>query len=226
MVNFTSNTYQMKREILTFSRKISRHLSKPDSKFTADMTYGILASGSCLLTDIVDQFHESSKKVNSVERLARHLNKGTPSKALNSYFSLIRRWVPDETVIHIDDSDIVKPDGYKFEALGTVRDSSKNTYTKNVYEKGYHMTETCVLVKNAHPVSIFSKIHSSKEKNFTSANYVTFSTMKRGADMFGHATFVMGRGYDDNKMFLKMDELKQDYAIWLTSKRNLFFRGK
>ena len=38
MVNFTSNTYQMKREILTFSKKISIHLSKPDKKFSADMT--------------------------------------------------------------------------------------------------------------------------------------------------------------------------------------------
>ena len=135
MANFTSNTYQMKREILTFSQKISRHLSKPDRKFTADMTYGILASGSCLLTDIVDQLHESSKKVNSAERLPRHLNKGTSSKALKSYRSLIRKWIPDEPVIHIGDSDIVKPDGYKFEALGTVRDGSKSTTTKNVYEK-------------------------------------------------------------------------------------------
>ena len=40
MVNFTSNTYQMKREILSFSNKISIHLSKPDKKFSADMTYG------------------------------------------------------------------------------------------------------------------------------------------------------------------------------------------
>ena len=40
MVNFTSNTYQMKREILSFSNKISKHLSKPDKKFSADMTYG------------------------------------------------------------------------------------------------------------------------------------------------------------------------------------------
>lgn len=226
MANFTSNTYQMKREILTFSQKISRHLSKPDRKFTADMTYGILASGSCLLTDIVDQLHESSKKVNSVERLTRHLNKGTSSKALKSYRSLIRKWIPDEPVIHIDDSDIVKPDGYKFEALGTVRDGSKSTTTKNVYEKGYHVTEACVLAKNAHPVSIFSKIHSSKEKNFTSNNDVTFSAVKCGSDMFGRATFVMDRGYDDNKMFLKMDELKQDYVIRLTSKRSLFFHGK
>ena len=43
MVNFTSNTYQMKREILTFPQNISRHLSKPDKKFSADMTYGMLA---------------------------------------------------------------------------------------------------------------------------------------------------------------------------------------
>ena len=226
MTYSTSNTYTLKREILTFSNKISRHLSKPDIKFTADMTYGMLASGSCLLTDIVDQLHETSKKVNSVERLTRHLNKGTPVKALNSYLSVIRKWIPGEPVIHIDDSDIVKPDGYKFESLGIVRDGSKSTDTKNIYEKGYHVTEACVLTKNNHPVSIFSEIHSSKEKNFTSTNNITFSAMERGAAMFSKATFVMDRGYDDNKMFLKLDELKQDYIIRLTAKRKLFFHGK
>ena len=140
MVNFTSNTSQMNREILTFTNKISKHLSKPDKKFSADMTYGILASESCLLTDIVDHLHENTKKVNSVERLTRHLN-------------------------------IAKPDGYKFEALGpVVRDGSKSTASKTVYVKGYHVTEACVLTKNNHPVSIFSEIHSSKEKHFTSIN--------------------------------------------------------
>ena len=44
MVNCTSKTYQMKREILTFSNKISRKLPKPEKKFIADMNYGILAS--------------------------------------------------------------------------------------------------------------------------------------------------------------------------------------
>ena len=131
MANFTSNTDQMKREILTFSNKISKQLSKPDRKFFADMTYGMLASESCLLTDIVDQLHENTKKVNSVERLTRHLNKGIPSAALKSYLSTVRKWVPSEPVIHIDDSDIVKPDGYKFEALGMVRDGSKSTDTKS-----------------------------------------------------------------------------------------------
>ncbi len=226
MLNSTSNTYQMKREILTFSNKISRHLSKPDRKFTADMTYGILASGSCLLTDIVDQLHENSKKVNSVERLTRHLNNGISYKALKSYLTTICSWVPKEPVIHIDDSDIIKPDGYKFEALGLVRDGSKSTNTKSIYEKGYHVTEACVLTGNGHPVSIFSEIHSSAEKKFTSINDVTFAAMERGASLFGKATFAMDRGYDDNKMFLKLDELKQDYVIRFTAKRKLYFHGK
>ena len=84
----------MKREILTFSNQISRNLSKPEKKFTADMIYGILASESCLLTDIVDQLHEDTKKVNSVERLTRHLNKGIPAVALKSYLSTVRKLIP------------------------------------------------------------------------------------------------------------------------------------
>ena len=226
MLNSTTNTYTLKREILSFSNKISRKLSKPYRKFTADMTYGMLASGSCLLTDVVDQLHEDSKKVNSVERLTRHLNKGTPKQALLSYLQTVRKWVPDEPVIHIDDSDIIKPDGYKFEALGLVRDGSKSTNTKNVYEKGYHVTEACVMTKSNYPVSIYSKIHSSKEKTFTSINNITFDAMERGKAMFGKATFVMDRGYDDNKMFLKLDELEQDYVIRLTAKRKLLLHNK
>lgn len=61
MTNFTSNTYILKQKIITFSNKISRQLTKPDCKFTADITYGMLASQSCLLTDIADQLHEDSK---------------------------------------------------------------------------------------------------------------------------------------------------------------------
>ncbi len=61
MAYFTSNTYTLKRKILSFTNKISKHLSKPEKKFAADITYGMLASESCLLTDVVDQLHESSR---------------------------------------------------------------------------------------------------------------------------------------------------------------------
>ena len=79
----------MKREILIFSKKVSKYLFKPDRKFSADMTRGMLTSGSCLLTDTADQLHEDSKKVNSVEHLTRHLSKGVPQKTLKSHLTTI-----------------------------------------------------------------------------------------------------------------------------------------
>lgn len=38
-------------------------------------------------------------------------------------------------IIYIDDSDVVKSDGYKSESLGWIHDSSESTVTKNVYKK-------------------------------------------------------------------------------------------
>ena len=226
MLNSTSITFQMKREILSFSNKISKNLSKPDKKFTADMTYGILASASCLLTAIVDRLHEKTKKANAVERLTKHLDNGVPKPALKSYLSLVHPMAASEPVIFIDDSDVVKPVGKHFEALGIVRDGSKSSDAKSVYEKGYHVTEACTLSKSGHPVSIFSQVHSSKEKSFTSINDITFHAIETGCSLFGKATFVMDRGYDDNKMFLKLDSMEQDYIIRLTAKRKLLFHNK
>ena len=76
----TTDTYQMKRDILSFTKIISNRSHRPDKKFSADMVYGTLASGSCHLTDIIDQLHEKTKKVNAVERLTKHLNKGIPNR--------------------------------------------------------------------------------------------------------------------------------------------------
>ncbi len=226
MVNSTSNTYQMKREILSFLNKISKNLSKPDKKFTADMTYGMLASNSCLLTDISDQLHESIKKSNTVDRLSKHLSHGLPNGSWRSYLSTVKKMCPAHPVIHLDDSDIIKPDAYKFEALGIVRDGSQSSSSKSVYKKGYRVTEATVLTCNQHPVSIFSKIHSSAEKNFTSINDTTFEAIDRGTALFNKATFVMDRGYDDNKIFLKLDSSKNDYVIRLTAKRKVLYHNK
>ena len=112
--------------------------------------------------------------------LSRHLEKGTPAKAAASYLQMIKTLVPSEPVIHIDNSDVVKPNGYKFESLGIVRDGSESTSTKNVYKKGYHVTEACALTTSNHPVSIFSRIHSSSEKDYKSANTITFDAINRG----------------------------------------------
>ena len=50
--------------------------------------------------------------------------------------------------------------------------------------------------------------------------------MERAKALFGKAAFVMGRGYDDNKMFLKLDSMEQEYVVRLAAKRKLLWHNK
>lgn len=50
--------------------------------------------------------------------------------------------------------------------------------------------------------------------------------MEQGAALFEKADFCIDRGYDDNKMFLKLDELEQYYIIRLRSNRKLLYHNK
>lgn len=222
----TTNVYSIKREILTFSKKISKHLSRPDQKFVADMVYGILASGSCLPSDISDRLSESAKKKNTIDRLSKHLQAGVPEDALNSYLTIVKNSVPSEPIVHIDDSDVVKPSGQHFESLGRVRDGSKSSATKNVYENGYLVTEACVLNSKNDPISFFSHIHSSHEKEYRSANTITYQAIERGAALFDNALFVMDRGYDDNKIFTLMHSKSQSFVIRLKTNRKLYYKNE
>ena len=133
--------------------------------------------------------------------------------------------MPEEAVVLVDDSDVVKPEGYKFESLGLVRDGSESTDKKNVYKKGYHVTEAVALTRNKQPVSIFSRIHSSAEKDYISANAITFEAIREGVQLFEKATYVMDRGYDDNKIFLGLNESGQHYVIRLTAKRKVRYQS-
>ena len=52
MINYTTLNSNLKRGILNFSEKISKKFSRPDMKFICNMIFGILASKSCLLSEI------------------------------------------------------------------------------------------------------------------------------------------------------------------------------
>lgn len=226
MSYFTSNTYTLKREILDFSKKISSGLGNTATKFNADMTYGILASGSTLLTDIADVLHEKAKKINTVDRLSRHLMAGIPKGSAKSLLVETRKLLPEAPIVHVDDTDIIKPYGKEFESLSRVRDGSRSTPDKSVYGAGYLVTEACAMTANGSPVSVFSHVHSPAEEAYVSANDITFAAFERAERLFKHATFVMDRGYDDNKIFQRLDGGGQSFVVRLTRKRKLFYHGR
>ena len=66
MNNFTANTYEMKRKIMNFCKKISKDVNKPITKFIKDIEYGIASSGSCLISNISRSLNENIKMINTI----------------------------------------------------------------------------------------------------------------------------------------------------------------
>lgn len=71
---FTSNTNEMKRKIVNFSKFVSSGLKKSDKKFIGDMIYGLSAGKDIKISNVARKLHEDIKLDNTVERLYLHLN--------------------------------------------------------------------------------------------------------------------------------------------------------
>lgn len=225
---FTTNTYEMKRDIYKFSQKICKGSSKTENKFVTDMIYGISSSKDILLSSIAGALKEDTKKAYIIDRLSDNLASKLGDNLDENYCKLVMDTLGENPVFLIDDSDIIKPLGEKFEDLGVVRDGSSK---KKNYEKGYHHTEIVGLTQNMkQPISIFSKIHSSTSKDYVSANTVTFEGINKVVKLLNERNqkgiFVNDRGYDSNAMFNYYFEKKQHFVIRLTEKRKVYKNHK
>ena len=227
MNNFTTNTYEMKREIVNFSKKIAEGVNKCTSKFVMDMQYGLSRSGSCLISEISRSLQEDIKLSYTIERLCDNLaSLYDDEKEIiwNNYINEVKNNIDsDNAVVLFDDSDINKEYSRKLEDLDRVIDASSQD--KKIVN-GYHVCEATVLTKNQkQPMSIYSQIYSCKSKNFISKNKYTMESIEAAEKIVGDSfTGVFDRGYDDNKIIDYMS--KHKFVIRLDDKRTLLFKGK
>lgn len=228
MSYFTTNTYQLKREIVNFSKKICKNSNKPTSKFVTDMLYGISKSKDILLSSISEALGENISKINTIDRLSNNLSLDLDESIFLNYCNLAFDALGDEPVFLVDDSDVTKPLGNKFEALGIVRDGSSKDKS---YEKGYHHTEIVGLTNNfKQPISLFSKIHSSTQKEYISNNNITYEGLNSVVTLLNErnlqGTFVLDRGYDSNDIFNYFFNKNQHFVIRLTEKRKIYYKHR
>lgn len=225
MLNSTTDVYATKREIIKFAEDLVPKTNRVETKFVTQMLYGMLKSKSTILKKISTALNEPIQIKNTIDRLSQNLMKSFSPTIQKNYTRKIVKSLGEKPLILVDDSDVIKPHGKAFEALGRVRDGSSKD---NKIEKGYHVTEMVGLTsKKKQPVSLFSRIHSSAEKNYKSTNDVLFLGLNQVIQSLSErATFVFDRGYDMNALFQFMYKEQQDFIIRLTEKRKLFWKGK
>jgi len=201
--------------------------SGPAFKFAFDMVYGILKSSSVVLNDIGLALGEKSslKAVNN--RLYSNLMKGLPDSHWSNYADICIKAMGGDLWFAVDDSDVQKPYGRAFEALSAVRDGSSTR--KDDLGNGYMVTSIVgAMAGSKHPMCLFTRIHSSGERNYLSANDVTNQAITRICAKLGPmtATFAFDRGYDDAKLMRLMKSLPQHFVIRMRHDRWLSFKGR
>ena len=227
MNNYTMNAYEVKRDLLNFSKKISEGVNQPTTKFIMDMQFGLAKSGSCLISEIARLLNENIKLNYTIERLCDNLSNLYDDESniiWSNYLKEVKRNVDlDNHIVLFDDSDINKEYSRKLEDLDRVIDASSQD--KRIVN-GYHVCEATILTRNEkQPLSIYSQIYSCKSKNFESKNKYTMESIKRAEDLVGDNFIgVFDRGYDDNKIIDYMT--KHKFVIRLDDKRVLLLKGK
>ena len=228
MNNFTTDTYEMKREIVNFSKKISKGVNKSTEKFISDMQYGISKSGSVLLTNISRTLNEKINLKYTVDRLSNNLmtlTKEEVKQIKENYINEIINLFPEEPIAIFDDSDIAKPYGKKFEDLDEVIDASS---LKHEIVSGYHVCEAVILTeKEMQPISVYSEIYSCKSHNFISKNHYTNESIETVRNVLDRkCNMIFDRGYDDNKIIDMVDSSGDYFVIRMQDRRMFLFKGK
>jgi len=228
MNNYTTNTYEIKRDIVNFSKKISNELNKSTKKFIMDMQYGIAKSSSCLISNISRSLNEEIKLKNTIERLCDNLVDLKDDEVdiiRKNYINEIKELFPDEPIVLFDDSDIAKRYGKKFEDLDRVMDGS--SLNKEIVN-GYNVCEAVALTKDEkQPISLYSKIYSCQSKGFISKNQYTKESIDKVKETFNRkCNMIFDRGYDDNKIIEYVDNNNNYFVIRVNDRRTFLFKGK
>ena len=223
---FTSNTNELKRKIVNFSKNMSNGLDKPDSKFLCDMLYGLASGKDIKISNIARQLHEDIKLDNTIERLCLNLNRFDNTDTVNkNYYRFIESMTGDYPISLFDDSDMVKIWGKKFEDLDLVRDASD---PNGSLKPGYHICNAVILTKNEmQPAPIYSKIYSTKSKEFKSSNEETFKSIDAVRKCLNKKSLmVFDRAYDDIKLIRYVVNGGDDIIVRLKENRTFLFKDK
>ncbi|SDN00826.1 hypothetical protein SAMN04488599_13932, partial [Halanaerobium congolense] len=99
MINYSRLIYKLKRNLSTFSNKITKNLTKPKSKFFFQVLYGLLENQTVLLSEISRALKEKISLKKTIDRLSRNLkNFDNHDEIKENYINAIESFIDDDTI--------------------------------------------------------------------------------------------------------------------------------
>jgi len=206
-----------------FAKVVAKSFGVPFTKFLSAFWSGMLANQSVLLTEIARASGSNVLITKQVERFCNHLSSQNCEDLLPQYHLYIKNEINDKTIYCIDNTDIVKFYGEKFEYLGKVLDGSTGEI-----EKGFEGVNVVALSqKHKQPIPLYSRLFSNVDPNYVSNNLETEKALDCIRQSFGSGGIkVFDRGYDDSKLMRYLINHSEKFIIRCKKNRDVYFNNK
>lgn len=197
-------------------------MDKPRRKVLPMLVEGMLASGSCFISESVRKMDPENLETTE-RRFLRTLRSPhwDETDLWVTHLKETTKRMKSDTMVTIDITDLAKPSAKKFEALATVRDGSKKKLTK-----GYWMMAMTAELAEERILPIVHEVFSQESDEFKSQNDILFFWMKGILHFRKDILFVMDRGGDGDPMFNFCLNEKADFLIRLRGDRILLHEGR
>lgn len=203
-----------------FAQSYLALLDKPRRKFFREMLYGILTSGSLMLTEIGRRLEDGTSDLfYTVKRLSNNLNSEVFDRVAieAEHLQIQGDKVKPDTLLVFDFSDASKPYGQAFEYLCTVRDGSKGTLGP-----GFWLLHVLAVARSGRIRPLLLRVFSQEAPDFKSEPFVLFEAVDAVfAATEGRGIFMEDRGGDNRRLLDKLLNDRRLFLIRQTGKRNV-----
>ena len=204
-----------------FLDQFKENFTLPEFKAIRDITRGILSSGSVIVNQIAKELNEKTTVKKTAERCYRNLKHRNLHERLSTQMiEQQSRQFDHETLIIVDESDIVKSSATKMEGLNRVRDGSTGKHDSWGYDlliivayrkqnNGYKML----------PVSsdLFSDSREADALSNILYDRIDEITINSG----NKGVFVFDRGFDSRDLINHLVSNENSFIIRGVGKRNV-----
>lgn len=206
--------------------KYSNILPKAYFKCMKDACKSILTVGTPIVRQISKFIPGTTTNKKKEARIAYHLKKKDNFDILSeAHMILESKNLSSESLIIIDESDIIKPNANKMQNLSMIRDGSKGGT-----EKGFYSFNATIVDTNGHGFTnvkpfysyVYSNNYEDESKNDRLSNFINETTVFSN----NKGIYVFDRGYDDRKLIDQLVDQENAFVIRSTGSRDLYINGE
>ena len=224
-------------EIFNVLNKFGSSSSLPEKKFLNQLTFGILCSQSCLLSEISRRVADREDPKTVWKRLDKNLGKYDLFRAYERAQWEMLKKVDDTFLFIFDPSEVVKPFAEKMEALQFVRDASEKprlvfdpkkgkVVEKPVLKPGYPLRVAIALSPNGDVLPIELSLYSTASESFLSANDENLKPLETLLHKtYFQPTLILDREFDAFAIIRHLCGLNQKFIIRLKKTRKFILPG-